>query len=118
MAGEYIPMETMKIKKDDQDIATITRVLDSSNFDNRLKIDFNKNATDIDRMTIKDIFSRNISIFGKGKTGSIKWIYFKKGTIEHWAFAGVELEKRKYQVMRDKKTTDYLKQLIKNYFPK
>lgn len=118
MAGEYIPMEMMKVYRDNKEIAIITRVIDSSNFDKRLKIDLTKDSNDIDRTVIKDIFSRNISIFGKKPDGSITWFYFKKGSMEHFSFASLELEKRNYKVMRDKKTTDYLKQLIKNYFPK
>lgn len=112
MAGELVSMEQMEIFREKEHVATLSRVLTLDNYENKIKVDFTEKAKDTDKLLIKDIFSKNISMFGRGEGGVITWVYFKKGTIEHWTFAGVEMEKRNYTVKRDKKTRAYLKRFM------
>lgn len=115
MENQFVEQETTEILREEQSIASMARVFDPMNQEQRIKILFTPDATALDKKHIKDIMSRNISMFQGDKSGSVRWLYFKKGTIEQWVFAIHELERRGYTSNPDKKTLQYTKQLFKKY---
>jgi hypothetical protein len=116
LAGEILDMETMSLTRGGEKIADLTRVLDLESNENKVRVDYTDSATPQDRKTVRDIMGRNINMFGQGASGSIRMILLKKGSVEHWAFASREFEKRDYSVVRDAKTERYLNKFIELYF--
>lgn len=121
VSDKYKEMETVTVKRAGELVATISRVIDLYYQDTKIKIVFDESASDVQRFILRDIMSKNISMFNKSSNSNqksenaVNWMYFKKGTIEQWVFALFELEKRGFTVERDQKTVEYSNKLIEQY---
>lgn len=112
----YIQLQTLWVSSPEGKLlAQAIRVIMRDTYENRVAVKFEKGLTDKERQPVQDVLSRNIHMFGKGAGGGVRWLYFKKGTMEQWVFAAVELEKRGYKVKRDASTLEHTRDFISMY---
>ena len=112
----YIQLQTLWVSDSEgRRLAQAIRIIERDTYENRVAVKFEKGLTPDERRPVQEVLSRNIHMFGRGTGGGIRWLYFKKGTIEQWVFAAIELEKRGYKVRRDSSTQEHTRDFVSMY---
>lgn len=103
------------MRSDGTPLAQAFRLIERDTYENRVAVKFDKGVPEAERRSVSEVLSRNIHMFGKGSGGGIRWLYFKKGTIEQWVFAAIELEKRGFKIRRDDGTRQHTREFVSLY---
>lgn len=112
----FIQLQTMWIlSTDGVPLAQAVRIIEKDTYENKVMVKFSKATSDDHRRAVQEVLSRNINMFGKDPAGGVRWLYFKKGTLEQWVFAAIELERRGYKIKKDKSTQDHTKSFVSLY---
>ena len=112
----HIQLQTFWIMRSDgTPLAQAARMIERDTYENRVGIKFDKGVLEDEKRSISEVLSRNIHMFGRGEGGGVRWLYFKKATLEQWVFAAIELEKRGFKIRRDDGTRQHTRELVSLY---
>ena len=115
-SNPFIQLQSFKVfAADGTPMAEAVRAIERNTYENKVLVKFVPRLGNEHKESIQGVLSKNINMFGKDPAGGIRWLYFKKGTLEQWVFAAIELERRGFRVERDKSTKEHTKEFVSLY---